>query len=268
MTSFDHDSSSLAEAYDKLSDSQFEGGTRMVARMAIAVGERVLDVGCGTGRLARFLADRVGPAGGVAGIDPLAERVAIARAQAPAIRFEVGRAEDLSAFADESFDAVVMSAMFHWVDDKPRALAEARRVLRLGMTTLSRETMNATTIAGVLQAVLIRPAYAGEVDLSKFALVSRGHTTTELLNLVSESGLRLAEFHVVSRERVHPSGAEAVDFLESSSFGNFLRIVPEHRRAALRDDLAAAFEALRGPNGVTLEDWGTSLGAHRPRIRA
>ena len=139
MTSLAHDSPELAQKYDRLSDSQLAGGKRLVERLSLKAGDRVLDVGCGTGRLARWIAEIVGPSG-VVGVDPLIDRVDVARAAAPRLSFAVGQAEDLGAFEAESFDAVSMSAVFHWVRDKPKALAEARRVLRpggrLGLTTL------------------------------------------------------------------------------------------------------------------------------------
>jgi ubiquinone/menaquinone biosynthesis C-methylase UbiE len=162
-TSYTHDSPQLAATYDRISDSQFAGGKRLVERMNIREGERVLDVGCGTGRLGRWLAEVVGPSGSVVGVDPLPERIAIARTHAPGVEFEVGQAEDLSAFADAGFDAVCMSAVFHWVTDKPKALAEVRRVLRpggrLGVTTVPRELNGAGTVAAVVASILqeVRP---------------------------------------------------------------------------------------------------------------
>jgi len=266
-TSFSHDSARLAEAYDRLSDSQLEGGKRLVERMDLRPGERVLDVGCGTGRLARWIAERVAPGGSVVGIDPLADRIAIARARSPGISFEVGQAEDLGAFADGSFDAVCMSAVFHWVADRPKALAEARRVLRpggrLGVTTLPRELMAASSVTAVVGPVLGRSPYAERVDLSKLAIASRGHTTSEIVTMVVESGLQLTELHVVRRTRVHASGRDLVDFLEASSFGNFMRMVPEEMWPSLRVDLAAAFEASRGPEGVAIADYGMVFVARR-----
>jgi arsenite methyltransferase len=269
-TTFTNDSSRLAAIYDRLSDSQLEGGKRLVERLEVSPGQRVLDVGCGTGRLSRWIAERVAPGGSVVGVDPLPERVAIAREHAAglAVSYEAGHAEDLGAFAAESFDAVSMSAVFHWIDDRKKALAEVRRVLRpggrVGVTTLARELMHAGTASGVIGAVFAAAPYAAKVDLSGFAIASRGLTTTEHVALVLEAGLELAELHVVPRERMHPSGEELVDFMEASAFGNFLRIVPDDVRPAFRADLAAAFEALRGPDGIRVRDYGMLFVAKRP----
>jgi arsenite methyltransferase len=268
-TSFSHDSTQLARTYDRLSNSQFEGGKRLVDRMGVKAGDRVLDVGCGTGRLARWLGDRVGPTGKVVGIDPLVERVTLARSQStPGVTFEVGRAEDLSAYGDASFDAVCLSAVFHWVSDKPKALTEVKRVLvcggKVGATTVPRETLGASSATAVCASVLALPRYAGKADLSALAVASRGNTATELVGLILEAGLELIELHVVQRIRVHPSGEDAVDFFESSSFGNFLRIVPDDLRPALRADLVAAFDARKGPEGIVMRDYGAVFVAARP----
>lgn len=99
-------------------------------------GRRVLDVGCGTGRLAVALAEEARAR--VWGIDASSDMVAVAREAVPAaVGVRQGVAEQLP-FRDAWFDRVVMSLVVHLVD-RPRAFAEARRVVpadgRLAIST-------------------------------------------------------------------------------------------------------------------------------------
>lgn len=130
--SLELDSPELAAAYDEVGTRQFLHGKVLIQSVGAHPGERVLDVGCGTGRLGQYVAELVAPGGAVFGIDPLPLRVEIAARKHPLFRASVGRAEDLSAFADQSFDLVYANSVFHWVADKPRALREALRVLKPG----------------------------------------------------------------------------------------------------------------------------------------
>jgi ubiquinone/menaquinone biosynthesis C-methylase UbiE len=266
-TSLDHDSRHLAETYDRMSDLQFAGGKRLVERLDIAHGARVLDIGCGTGRLAQWMLERVGPSGSVIGIDPLAERIAIARSHGSAARFEVGQAEDLRAFDDATFDAVVMSSVFHWVSGKAEALAELRRVLqpggRLGLTTIPNELSRVGTVSLTLRPLLQRAPYAGHVDHSALGN-GRRCTSTDLVNLVLDSGMEIVDLHVTQHTSQHESGEAFLDFAESSSFGNLLRLVPEHLRPSLRKDLIEAFDAQRTSEGVAVRGWSAMVVAMRP----
>lgn len=70
------DTPELADQYEKVSaDRQFNTGKTLADDLNIISAEQVLDVGCGTGALARYLADRVGGNGRVVGIDPLPLRI-------------------------------------------------------------------------------------------------------------------------------------------------------------------------------------------------
>jgi ubiquinone/menaquinone biosynthesis C-methylase UbiE len=99
-------------------------------------GRRVLDVGCGTGRLAAALAERYGCK--VWGVDLSSEMLEVARRRLPrGVRVKVAAAEELP-FREGWFERVTMTLVYHHLDG-PRALAEARRVLvpdgRLGLVT-------------------------------------------------------------------------------------------------------------------------------------
>ena len=104
---------------------------RVADAAAIAPGQRVLDVACGTGVLAREAARRVAPRGAVAGLDRNDGMLAVARRTAPAIDWVPGQAEALP-FDDGAFDAVVSQFGLMFFEDRVVALKEMWRVLRPG----------------------------------------------------------------------------------------------------------------------------------------
>lgn len=95
-------------------------------------GQRILDVGCGTGSLSRALLAH-GSSIQVTGIDPTQEYVDFARSAItnPRACFTVGTAEQL-AFADGSFDGALALLVVQDFEDVQRSIAEMARVTRSG----------------------------------------------------------------------------------------------------------------------------------------
>lgn len=108
-----------------------EWAPRVADAARIQPGHCVVDVACGTGVLARAVADRVGPGGSVVGLDINEGMLAIARRKAPQIEWRQGPAEALP-FDSSSFDAVVSQFGLMFFEDRRAAVEEMVRVLRPG----------------------------------------------------------------------------------------------------------------------------------------
>lgn len=108
----------------------FQGWAERVLEAAkIKKGDSVLDVACGTGILARTIAQRYLPEGSVTGLDLNEGMLSIAARTVPEIEWRLGSAESLP-FADEEFDAVVSQFGLMFFTDRPKALKEMMRVLK------------------------------------------------------------------------------------------------------------------------------------------
>jgi ubiquinone/menaquinone biosynthesis C-methylase UbiE len=120
----------------------------------VVKGERVLDVACGTGVLAREILKRVGPSGRVAGIDTAQGMIAVAQEIAPDVEWRQGKAESLP-FSDGSFDAVVSQFGLMFFMDRAQAIREMLRVL----------TPSGRLAIAVWNTLQNNPAYAVAVEL-------------------------------------------------------------------------------------------------------
>jgi len=126
-----------ADDYEPLWQTQLaRAQTELLARAAIAPGERVLDVACGTGLVTFAAARACGESGSVIGVDLSEQMIVTARRSAERdgitnVEFARMDAERL-AFPDASFDVVLCALGLMYVPHPERALQEMRRVLRPG----------------------------------------------------------------------------------------------------------------------------------------
>jgi SAM-dependent methyltransferase len=100
----------------------------LVEAAGISPGDRVLDIACGTGVLAREVQEHLRGEGSVAGLDASSGMLAVADRLAPAIRWRQGSAESLP-YQDGAFDAVVSQFGLMFFGDRPGAIREMKRVL-------------------------------------------------------------------------------------------------------------------------------------------
>lgn len=182
-----------AEIYDELFvPALFQQWGNIVAGAAqIRPGHRVLDVGCGTGVLAIAAADRAGPQGAVAGIDPNDGMLVVARHKTTRIEWREGRAESLP-FPDESFDVVVSQFALMFFDDRVTGLRQMMRVLRasgrlaVAVCGSLEQSPGYAALAGLLQQLF------GEVVAKAFRSPFVLGDPKRLLSLCAEAGIARA----------------------------------------------------------------------------
>lgn len=98
----------------------------------LSAGDRVLDVACGTGIVARVAKERLGETGYVVGVDVSPDMLSVARAVAPDIDWREGKAGALPLREGERFDVVICQQGLQFFPDKAAAIAQMRRALGSG----------------------------------------------------------------------------------------------------------------------------------------
>ncbi|RWI72230.1 methyltransferase domain-containing protein [Mesorhizobium sp.] len=103
-----------------------------VEEVGLAPHDRVLDIACGTGILARVAKERIGAAGHVVGIDISPDMLSVARSVASGIEWREGSASALPLKNGEQFDVVACQQGLQFFPDKPAAATQMRRALAKG----------------------------------------------------------------------------------------------------------------------------------------
>ncbi|HVS92682.1 MAG TPA: methyltransferase domain-containing protein [Mucilaginibacter sp.] len=116
-----------ANLYDNKHSFVFHYGESVLELLAVKPGERILDLGCGTGHLTKKIQDEGAE---VIGMDASPEMIAQARENYPELDFIVGNGANFSF--DEPFDAVFTNATLHWIKDADGVIKSVYNVLKPG----------------------------------------------------------------------------------------------------------------------------------------
>jgi trans-aconitate 2-methyltransferase len=187
-----------ASDYSRQSSLQQVMAEEQLGRLTLEGGERILDVGCGDGKITAEIAVRV-PRGSVLGVDPSRDMIAFALSRfGPAalanLRFEVADAHRLP-YRDE-FDLVVSFNALHWVPEQDAALISMRAALKPGGRALLRMVPSGRreSLEDVLEEVRQRARWAGSFTGFRRPYV---HFTPEAYRALAErAGFRVARLHV------------------------------------------------------------------------
>lgn len=190
MTSASEEAIAAATAYEALHVPALfaEWAPHVVDAAHVRAGDRVLDVACGTGVVARAAASRVAPDGSVTGVDANPGMLVVAERLAPRLRWQHGAAESLP-FDDDAFDVVLCQFGLMFFRDRRAALRDMTRVLTPGgrMAVAVWESLERSEAYSIEVELLERMAGPAAADALRapFVLGDR----TELADLVRSAGV-------------------------------------------------------------------------------
>jgi trans-aconitate 2-methyltransferase len=266
-----------AERYHRLSEPQLAWGKRVMARLAPVPGERILDLGCGTGRLTTELLERIGE-GHVVGLDRsatmLAEAVARCAARPPVtplhdantspsrLSFVQGDGAALP-FAD-AFDAVFSTATLHWILDHELVFASVYRALAPGGRFIAQcgGGPNLARLLARARGLMSSRAYAAYFDRWREPWEFADVPTTMMR--LERAGFTSVDASLEPASTTLPDRATYADFVTCVCLRPHVARLPEGARAEFIDLLAGQAEADAPP--FSLDYWRLNLSGRKPNV--
>ena len=140
----------LADSWDKRFQTEALSTflERLVPTFGLLPGQKILDIGTGTGILIPFLLKAVGPTGQISAIDYAEKMVKICKskyAHLPNVTFTVQQVEKLD-FPSQTFDAVTCFGLFPHIENKEEALQQINRVLKTNGKLIISHALSSTEI--------------------------------------------------------------------------------------------------------------------------
>lgn len=252
-----------AAEYHRVSDPQFAWGRAVLARLTLRGDERVIDLGCGTGRLTRELAGRI-PRGQVVALDasrPMLEQAALyLRDVNPPVQFVQANLPyiPVAGWADVVFS----TATFHWVLDHPALFTHIHAALRPGglLRAQCGGGANLAAARAPAEEVMRQPAFA-----RWFEGFQRAWEFAD--DQVTAARLAVAGFVDIETSLE----AAPVEFKDEDAYRSYVSTVvfrlhlgrlPESLRPAFLDEIVERVR--RTPQPFTLDYWRLNLRGRRP----
>lgn len=243
------------EDYYKHSYSQYAFALGLVGRLGLLGNERILDIGCGDGKITAKLAACV-PNGSVIGIDSSADMIAFAKNMFPPsehanLLFRCGDAAKLN-FCQE-FDVVVSFACLHWTDDlvtvfqgiKQSLAPSGRFAAQLMVKRLTTEKRSGSPLHQARREVIDRPAW--RAYFQGFERQGTVYRADEYERILREAEFVPRRIEFVTEDVTHP-GTDALKGCARATWHRYTNRIPVERRAAFLDEVVQRFIELYPPD--------------------
>ena len=248
-----------AARYHRISDPQWSWGLRVVDRLAPAAGERILDIGCGTGRLTAEIRGRV-PSVRLVGIDrssPMLEQAAGLHGD----RIHYVRSDATRLPFIGTFDAVFSTATFHWIPDHPALFGEIHRVLNSNGRLVAQAGggPNLQRLYDRAASLARDSAFASFFDGWQDPLTFAGVEDTK--ERLDHAGFRDVEVWLESMPATFAGAPAFTEFVATVCLRHHLHRLPDARRADFLGQIASLSAGDDPP--FTLDYWRLNIDARK-----
>jgi ubiquinone/menaquinone biosynthesis C-methylase UbiE len=218
----------------------------------LRAGERVLDVACGTGIVARLAAERVAPTGSVAGADINPGMLAVARTAAAGaalpIRWFETTAEAMP-LPDSAFDVLLCQLGLMFIPDKPAALGQMRRVLASGGRTYI-TVPRPSAFFDVLDEAIGR--HVGPEAAAFVRMVFSLNEPAELERLVRTAAWESVDVRMTTKQINLPAPEEFLwQYISCTPLAATVAGLDDRRRTALEEDVVSRWQRWTKGDGMT-----------------
>lgn len=233
-----------AEDYAKNSANQQLWARELIRKLGLTGSERVLDVGCGDGKVTAEIAANL-PNGAVVGVDVSDAMLALASrrfgpAEYPNLRFQ--RADARSLPFQNEFDVVFSNATLHWVTEHPPVVQGIANSLKPGGKVLL-QMGGQGNIAGVLQVIepmLTAPRWARYFE--QFSFPYGFYAPADYAAWLPAAGLQAVRLELFPKDMVH-AGPEGLAGWVRTTKIPYTQRIPEAEREAFVAEVVATYLA-------------------------
>ncbi len=235
-----------ASGYQSISQLQEAIATEQLSHVTLNSRDRVLDIGCGNGKITAAIADRI-PAGSVLGVDASQNMIHFAQAHygAPNLQFAVEDARTLP-FQHE-FDQIVSFNVLHWIPEQTAVLCSIRSALKPNGQALLRFVPAGprTCIEDVIEEVCQLPQWVHHFEHHPKPYF---HPTPEAYRALAEqSGLEVLHIHVEDKSWDFQTRQGFFEYLQIT-LAEWTRFLPEPEWSVFITDVLDRYQAIAADN--------------------
>jgi trans-aconitate 2-methyltransferase len=235
-----------AREYEKHSSQQQLWARELIAKLGLKNDDRVLDIGCGDGKVTAEIAALVRE-GSVLGVDNSADMIALAQQRYPPrdfpnLLFRQEDARDLPFW--EEFSVVFSNAALHWVRDHRPVLHGISRSLQHGGKALLQMggKGNAADVLAVSDGVTASSKWSSY--FAGFSLPYGFHSPDDYDGWLRAAGLTPLRVELFARDMVHQGRTGFAGWLRTTHMLPYLALLPESEREAFIAQMVDAYLAM------------------------